>query len=172
MNNFEIFKTESGAFVDPQGEIYHFAGFWLRLVAHLVDFTLLNGLELLLESLLSKAFGMSPFYQQVFGVIVSLGFYYWYYCVYQVKTGTTIGKKLLGIYVIDENTGKFMSTRQAIYRMSSYVLSYIVIGCGFLMAAFHPQKKALHDLMAGTVSVVRSRPKFPLRNSDSNPKVL
>ena len=30
-------------------------------------------------------------------------------------------------------------------------------GLGFLLAAFHPQGRALHDLLAGTV-VVRSRP--------------
>jgi uncharacterized RDD family membrane protein YckC len=40
-----------------------------------------------------------------------------------------------------------------------YTVSYLIIGCGFFMAAFHPQKKALHDLLAGTVSVVRNKAK-------------
>jgi uncharacterized RDD family membrane protein YckC len=161
MNEIESHKIDHAVDLPVIAEFengtYHYAGFWLRFVAHLIDFTLLNGIELLLESILSKLFDITAFNQQVFGMLFSLGFYYWYFCVYQVKTGTTLGKKLLGIYVIDEKSGRLMSTRQAIYRMSSYLLSYLIIGCGFLMAAFHPQKKGLHDLLAGTVSVVRNR---------------
>jgi len=143
---------------------YHYAGFWLRFVAHLIDFTLLNGAEFILESILANVFGVSPFFQQIIGVSFSLFFYYWYFCVYQVKHGTTIGKRLLGIYVLDEKSGNFLSKKQAVYRTMSYVASYLIIGCGFFMAAFHPQKKALHDLFVGTVSVVRRKPKVKVES--------
>ena len=135
----------------------NYAAFWPRAVAHLIDFILVNGLELLLEYGLSEVFPIDSFTQQVIGVILSVGFTYWYYCRYQVRTGTTFGKKLFGIYVIDEKTGNNMTHKQAVIRMFAYVASSVLIGCGFLMAAFHPQRKALHDLLAGTVSIHRPK---------------
>lgn len=135
----------------------NYAGFWIRAVAHLIDFVLVNGAELILEYGVAKPFGMSAFSQQVIGVIFSLALSYWYYCRYQVRTGTTIGKKLFGIYVLNEKTGEFLTHKQAVIRLVGYVVSYLMIGCGFLMAAFHPQKKAFHDSMAGTVSVRKKR---------------
>jgi len=136
-----------------------YAGFWPRSVAHLIDFVLVNGLELGLEYFFSVVTDMSSFTQQIVGVVLSLAFTYWYYCRYQVRTGTTFGKRLFSIYVIDEKTGQFLSHRQAVIRMFGYVASYLLIGCGFLMAAFHPQHKTLHDLFAGTVSVSRKKRK-------------
>ena len=135
----------------------NYASFWLRSVAHLIDFILVNGLELLLEYGLKEVTDMDSFTQQMVGVGLSLIFTYWYYCRYQVRTGTTFGKRIFGIYVVDEKTGQNMTHKQAVIRMCGYVVSYVVIGCGFLMAAFHPQRKALHDLFAGTVSIKRER---------------
>jgi len=83
------------------------------------------------------------------------GLSYWYYVSRQVRTGTTFGKKLFNIYVISEKTGEFMTRKQALIRLFGYVFSYVMVGCGFLMVAFHPRKQAFHDLMAGTLSVRR-----------------
>lgn len=130
-----------------------YAGFWIRLIAHVIDFVLVNGVELALEYGISKPLDLSAFNQQVVGVIISIGLSYWYYCRYQVKKGTTLGKKIFDIYVIDEKTGAGLTHRQAIIRLVGYLASYAIFGCGFLMAAYHPQKRALHDLIAGTISV-------------------
>jgi uncharacterized RDD family membrane protein YckC len=141
-----------------------YAGFWVRSVAHLIDFVFLNGIELAVEYGISTPLHVSAFTQQVIGVILTLGLSYWYYVSRQVRTGTTYGKKLFDIYVISERTGEFMSRKQAIIRLCGYIASYLMIGCGFLMAAFHPQKKAFHDLLAGTVSV--RRPKEVIKTKD------
>jgi uncharacterized RDD family membrane protein YckC len=134
-----------------------YAGFWVRAVAHLIDFVLLNAVELALEYGISTPLHLSTFAQQGVGVVLFIGIWFWYYCRYQVTTGTTIGKKLFSIYVVDERTGQFLSHQQAIIRTLGYLVSYAIIGCGFLMAAFHPQKRALHDLFAGTVSVIKTK---------------
>ena len=134
-----------------------YAGFWIRSVAHLIDFVFLNGVELAIEYGISTPLHISALNQQIFGVILTLGLSYWYYVSRQVRTGSTFGKKLFGIYVIDEKTGLNMTRKQAIIRLCGYIGSYLMIGCGFLMAAFHPQKRAFHDLIAGTVSVRRPK---------------
>lgn len=133
----------------------HYAGFWIRFVSHLIDFILINGVELSLEYGISKSAGISSFHQQILGAVLSIVLSYWYYCRFQVQKGTTLGKKLFGIYVVDERTGQPLNHRQAVIRLFGYVASYALIGCGFLMAAFHPQKRALHDLIAKTVTVRR-----------------
>jgi uncharacterized RDD family membrane protein YckC len=134
-----------------------YAGFWIRFAAHLIDFTLLNAVEVALEYGISLPLGLSAVVQQVIGVILSLGLCYVYYVVIPMRRGTTIGKQVFGIYVLDASTGFKFTKKQAIGRMFAYLLSYAIVGCGFLMAAFHPQKRGLHDLIAGTVSV-RRRP--------------
>ena len=140
----------------------NYAGFWIRSVSHLIDFILVNAVELGLEYGISTPLQLTGFAQQVIGIGLSVGLSYWYYVHYQVKTGTTLGKKLFGIYVIDEKTGETLSRKQAMIRLVGYIGSYLMVGCGFLMSAFHPQKKAFHDLIAGTVSV--RKPKIKVSN--------
>ena len=134
-----------------------YAGFWIRLAAHLIDFILLNTVEVALEYAISLPLGLSAVIQQVVGVILSLALCYFYYVEIPMRRGTTIGKKIFGIYVLDARTGLIFTKKQAIARLFAYLLSYAIVGCGFLMAAFHPQKRGLHDLIAGTVSVRRKK---------------
>ena len=135
----------------------NYAGFWIRLLAHAIDFILLNAVEVAIEYGLSLPLGLGAVSQQALGVLLSLGLCYVYYVEIPMRRGTTIGKQFFGIYVIDARTGDPFTKKQAIVRAFSYLLSYAIIGCGFLMAAFHPQRRGLHDLIAGTVSVRRKK---------------
>jgi uncharacterized RDD family membrane protein YckC len=140
-----------------------YAGFWLRFLAHLIDFILLNAVEVGLEYAISLPLGLSAVVQQAIGVILSLGLCYFYYVSIPMKHGTTLGKKIFGIYVLDARTGFVFTRNQAIIRMFAYLLSYATLGCGFLMVAFHPQKRGLHDLLARTVSVKFKKDEEPIR---------
>ncbi|MBC7395886.1 MAG: RDD family protein [Bdellovibrionales bacterium] len=132
-----------------------FAGFWVRFAAHIIDFVLLNAVEYGLETLISEGLGLSAVAQQVLGVFLTLGLCYFYYVEIPMRRGTTFGKQVFGIIVIDAKTGGLFTRKQATVRVFSYLFSYAMVGCGFLMAAFHPQKRAFHDLIAGTVSIRR-----------------
>ncbi len=136
----------------------NYAGFWIRFGAHIIDFVLVNAVELGLEYGISIPLGFSAVLQQVLGVILSLGLCYYYYVELPQKRGTTLGKQVFGIYVVDATTGENFSRKQAVKRLFGYLLSYAIVGCGFLMAAFHPQKRGLHDLIAGTVSIRKKKP--------------
>ena len=135
----------------------NYAGFWVRLGAHVIDFVLVNAIELALEYGISLPLGLSSVAQQVVGVILSLSLCYYYYVELPQKRGTTIGKQIFGIQVIDIKTGQNFTRKQAIIRLFGYLFSYAIVGCGFLMAAFHPQKRTLHDLMAGTVCIRKKK---------------
>lgn len=140
-----------------QNNAVHYAGFWIRLVAHLIDFALVNAVEYALEWLVCTPLGVSAFVQQIVGVFFSVGLAYFYYVELPMRRGTTFGKQLFGIFVVDNESGKLFSRKQATIRLFGYIASYAIVGCGFLMAAFHPQKKGLHDLFASTLSVRRTR---------------
>ncbi len=67
----------------------------------------------------------------------------------------TLGKKALGIKVTDLE-GNRLTLGRAATRCFASVVSAIIAGIGFLMAAFTPRTQALHDMMAGTL-VVRAK---------------
>ena len=64
----------------------------------------------------------------------------------------TLGKRALGIKVTD-NDGRRLSFGHALGRWFAASLSYLTFYVGFLMAAFTERKRALHDIVAGTLVV-------------------
>ena len=134
-----------------------FAGFWIRALAHLIDFLIWNLLELAIEYGITWPLNLNTVWQQIISVIATLVIPYLYYVEWPVRKGTTIGKSWLGIRVVDSATGAPMTRGQAVRRLYAYLLSYAVLGCGFLMVAFHPQKRGLHESISGTHSVRTGR---------------
>lgn len=70
------------------------------------------------------------------------------------KHQATLGKIALGIKVSD-NEGRRLSFSHALGRWFSTSLSYLTLYIGFLMAAFTERKRALHDMVSGTLVVDR-----------------
>lgn len=64
--------------------------------------------------------------------------------------GATPGKKLLHIKIVDAKTFKDISNKQAITRSLGYIPSTLLFLGGFLMVGLRKDKRALHDLLAGT----------------------
>jgi uncharacterized RDD family membrane protein YckC len=136
------------------------AGFWIRLVAFLIDLILLNGVEFLVLYAISRALNLSPFVEQLVDVPLWLGAYGYYYLFYQVKHQATLGKRWMGLKVVRSEQDKGdqpISRAQALGRLFGYLGSLLILGCGYLMVLFHPEKKALHDLLSRTRVVRVSR---------------
>jgi uncharacterized RDD family membrane protein YckC len=65
----------------------------------------------------------------------------------------TLGKKLVGLKIYDQNGGP-ISAGQSIGRILSMIfLSSLFLGLGYFLALFTEKKQALHDLVAGTVVI-------------------
>ncbi|HEX6351259.1 MAG TPA: RDD family protein [Candidatus Dormibacteraeota bacterium] len=71
----------------------------------------------------------------------------------------SVGKVAMGLKVVDRD-GAPISFRRASYRQTLKLLSTGLFLVGLLLAAIPPAKRALHDLLAGTM-VVRSLPPQP-----------
>ncbi|GMQ77102.1 MAG: hypothetical protein BMS9Abin01_2414 [Gammaproteobacteria bacterium] len=65
------------------------------------------------------------------------------------KDQGTYGKRSMGIYVRKRDGGRVW-IGHSLVRFVGYIISWIPLGLGYLMAAFHKNKLALHDLIAGT----------------------
>jgi uncharacterized RDD family membrane protein YckC len=153
------------------------AGFWIRFVATVIDWVILQCATWLLELLILGALfwtrvalgaidadlGFWGEFNSLEAQLLEGGIYLLlslpYYVWSQSRFGCTCGKALLGIRVVRSDGKGAITLRQSAVRWVSYLISYLPLGTGFLMAAFHPEKRALHDLIAGTVSIrMRSRP--------------
>ena len=72
------------------------------------------------------------------------------------RWGTTPGKLLLELQVVDARSGRRPGWIQSLIRVLGYMVSLLTLGLGFVWAAFDRNGQALHDRLAGT-RVVRVR---------------
>ena len=74
-----------------------------------------------------------------------------YYIYFYTKRGATPGKMIFSLKVVDERTGKFLTPGRIILReILGKLVSALLLFIGYLMAAFRKDKKALHDIIAGS----------------------
>ncbi len=152
------------------------AGFWVRFLASLIDVVLLAipmilvvyaffgvgqfdlGLadissmnkEQLMALLLSLSMqgGSENLILQIVMIVVTVLFWRKY-------SGATPGKMLLKIKIVDAKTENNIDTKQAVVRSIGYIASTLTLLIGYLMVGFRDDKRALHDLLAGTKVVYR-----------------
>ncbi len=67
--------------------------------------------------------------------------------------GRTFGMRLFSLEVVDIDGENYPTMHQAAVSSAVYVLSLALGGVGFLPLFFNQQKRAAHDLIAGTVVV-------------------
>jgi uncharacterized RDD family membrane protein YckC len=67
--------------------------------------------------------------------------------------GATPGKRFVHIKIVDAQTLEDIDNKQAVTRSIGYIVSTIPLLAGFLMVGFRKDKRALHDLLAGTVVI-------------------
>lgn len=69
--------------------------------------------------------------------------------------GATPGKMALSMEIVMAD-GRPLTTSAAVLRYIGYIVNVATLGIGYLMIAFTPQKRGLHDYIAGTVVVRKS----------------
>ncbi|WP_051107670.1 RDD family protein [Paenibacillus fonticola] len=81
----------------------------------------------------------------------------WIYCcsMESSKYQATIGKRLLGVMVVDKDDERITYVR-ANSRYWWKLLSGLILCFGYLMAFSHEKRQALHDRMTGTYVVNKS----------------
>jgi uncharacterized RDD family membrane protein YckC len=127
------------------------AGFGIRFLAFLVDEMIL-GIPLLLGGLAwMTSFALGPS-TSLAGTALSLYglFCLFYYVYFWGARGATPGKSLLGLTIVTESGETPIGYGRALLRLAGYGASSLLLGLGFLLIAFSPDRRALHDRIAGT----------------------
>ena len=160
------FEVPSTTIVSPPqtqvGEV-HYAGFWLRFLAFMLDnFIVGVGLSILGwiittalahligEDLLNPSSGFIIFSGLV--SLTQLVLQLLYFILLTNKQQATIGKKLLGLRVVAEDGTKLTIGKIILRETVGRILSSIT-GVGYIMAAFTTKKQSLHDMMAHSVVI-------------------
>jgi uncharacterized RDD family membrane protein YckC len=150
--------TATAPFVTQLSLQGRYAGAVSRLVAFAADATVTNTLFLL--ALASVSYGVSVITGKtitwsrddlVVGVIY-VGWEFVYYAYSWAASGKTFGMALLGVRVVDKS-GAQVRPREAIVRTLALPLSFLLLGLGFLGILVQRDRRALHDLIAGTAVV-------------------
>ncbi len=144
------------------------AGFWVRGAALVVDSFVLQSvflpftLLIAWPTLLAGGIGRRPEPARV--VAVNAGYYvvaFLVNAIYSVwmhgKYGQTLGKIATGVKVVRVN-GEPIGYGRAFGRWLATFLSTITLMIGFLLAGLRADKRALHDLVAGTRVMKVRRP--------------
>ena len=148
-----------------------YAGFWVRVVASIVDSILVS----LTISPLVRAIYRSSAYDNISlssdpaQMLSALSAEMWSAAsgasfiltaiaviVFWIYKSATPGKMIFGAKIVDARTGGPLTTGQCIGRYLGYYVSLFTLCIGFLWVAFDPRKQGFHDKLAGTV-VIRAR---------------
>lgn len=159
----ELPPTELSGTITGEVVTYGHAGFWLRLLAWLID-SIILGVAYFLISIpfaLGSAFAfrdpfefiVGPFLIWFMGIIIN----WLYYSIMESSSKQgTLGKMILGIVVTDMS-GNRVSFGRATGRHFAKIISAIIFYIGFLMIAFTEKKQGLHDIIAETLVEVKRR---------------
>ena len=133
----------------PPSISVQYAGFWFRAVAAIIDGILCQVTFVLLLMLLSLMLRIPtvPEGYVVFGLLIQ---WLWFTFPESSEWQATLGKKMLGLRVTDEQGGR-ISFGRANARYWSKILSALILFIGFIMVAFTDKKQGLHDKIAGTL---------------------
>jgi uncharacterized RDD family membrane protein YckC len=71
--------------------------------------------------------------------------------------GQTAGMRILGIYIMRVDGGRFTRKRAALRHMVGYPLSMAGFFLGFLWMLWDPRQQGWHDKLAGTIVVISRR---------------
>lgn len=152
MNN--IYATPSSDVSQDEGDV-QYSGFWIRVLASLIDTIWILVLTFALGWMIYGAiyFQSTEFSQGYADIFITyvlpfiLTLAFWYY------KSATPGKMILGIKIVDANTLGKASTGKLCLRYLGYYVSLLVLGLGFFWVGWDRRKQGWHDKIAGTLVI-------------------
>jgi uncharacterized RDD family membrane protein YckC len=141
-----------------------YAGFWIRLVAFIIDAIILAVVGAIINIPLALIVGVGSagiassgnlsglpaiFAAQGLLVFIDLALGVAYNVYFISSRGATLGKMALGLKVIRADGGP-VSVGLAFGRYFAEILSGLILYIGFIMIGFDPEKRALHDRLCET----------------------
>ena len=121
------------------------AGFWIRVVAFIIDSILVGVVNSIIAAILSSSTSGRTGIQTLLGII----YFTYFWSANSPWPGQTVGDKLLNLRVI-RTDGTDLTIVQALIRYVGLFVSFLVIFIGVIWVAFDPNKQGWADKIAGT----------------------
>ncbi len=142
---------EQGA---PQPGSFRYGGFWIRFAAKFIDGIILAAVNLAFSFLFSMLLVttqdpasaiIAGVMSTLFNLALAIAMTTWFLG----RFGATPGKMAVGLMVVHPD-GSRIGYLRAFGRYFAEMLSSLILGIGYLMAAFDDEKRALHDRICDT----------------------
>lgn len=144
---------------------HEYAGYWRRYGALMLDYLLiyivfLVGLFVVMIGVIGASVNSNGgsatgllflLYFPVFFVLAIL----YFALMESSRTQGSLGKMAVGMKVVDME-GNRISFGKAIVRQIGKIISVLIIGIGFFMCGFTEKRQGLHDMIAGTLVVMKN----------------
>ncbi len=148
-----------------------YSGFWVRLAAHIIDniivmfLSFFIGLPFRIALVVVGEISHSDIIQGIagiLGVLISMAIGWGYYIIMTHRfDGATVGKKAVGVKVVDENLTALSLKNIMIREIIGKFISGLILGFGYLMIGFTRKKQGLHDYIAHSCVVYANPEKGP-----------
>jgi uncharacterized RDD family membrane protein YckC len=163
------------------GPGFEYAGFWIRVIAYIIDGFILGIVTSILwfvVAMVAGAIGIGAVANSVgadgtlteeqaavlgVGIVTAVMFLgimsilvtFFYFTLLWVKRGATFGQSVLGIRIARASDGGPIGWGTAIVRYIMMLISFWIFYLGVIWVAFEPRKRGWHDMVAGTLAVRR-----------------
>ncbi len=134
---------------DPAGGM-ELAGFGRRVAAYLIDSIWMLALFFLLIIVADFVNGGEislggELMANIVGALVVL--------IFWAERGGTPGKLVLGLRIVDADTGGLPTIGRLVLRYVGYLISALPLGLGYVWALWDSRRQCWHDKLAGTLVV-------------------
>ena len=142
----------------PQNQASHYAGFASRSIAFVFDCVVsIGAFELVIAAAsfaASVLTGTSIHWNRgyLWVVLAFFGWEFFYYAYSWSANGRTPGMLVLGVKVVGKD-GSRVGAKRGVVRTLAFPLSFLLFGLGFLGILLGRDRRALHDVIAGTAVV-------------------
>jgi len=142
----------------PVTSKWHYAGFWIRVVARLFDGFILGIAQAFIALLFFGTFGAqflpsamrsTPIGLRLSFQLLSYAIAIGYEAVFLRYQGATLGKMAVGLKVVRSDGGS-LGWGISFGRYFMYIVSGIILLIGYIMVGFDNEKRALHDRVCDT----------------------
>lgn len=148
-----------------------YAGFWLRLVAYIIDGIIVGCVFLIIFGFLAAVTGIGSTLRNIrpgedpgdvvallgvtliFAVlgIALVGVWLYHALLESSSWQGTLGKKVLGLAVTDTEGRRISFGRASGRYFAKFVTNLIPLFIGYILAGFTERKQAIHDVIAGSL---------------------
>ncbi|MDX9855303.1 MAG: RDD family protein [Parcubacteria group bacterium] len=154
-------QNDEGSISEPENnsQNIHYAGFWIRYLAYFIDSIVVSifgiPLFLLVNKMLFSGIEGATVLGSILPSLASMIVFWAYYVYMTSEYQATLGKMAVGIKVVSNDFQKLSFEKVIMREVLGKLISSVTLYVGYMMAGFTSRKRALHDMISGSVVIYK-----------------